>query len=130
MDHLLVRLLYKMTHALQMGSSEVTLLHDKSAAGQSLNARKQKTPALFHWRQHKMSFFCVLLPVFPKILLRNIHTIFSTHIPLKSVFLRDHKQSTLGTQFLDPRDFAAFYSYISTVFISIKRRSWPFKNRS
>jgi len=36
-----------MTHALQMGSSEVTLLHHKSAAGQSFNARQQKAPVVF-----------------------------------------------------------------------------------
>lgn len=47
-----------MTHAPQMGSSKLTLLHDKSAAGQSLNPRKQTTPAVFDWRQHKISFFC------------------------------------------------------------------------
>ena len=40
-------MLYKMTHALQMGSSEETLLHDKSAAGQSLNAYEQKPPVAF-----------------------------------------------------------------------------------
>lgn len=39
-------------------------------------------------KQHKISFFCVLLLVFPKIF-RDIQIIFTTHIPLKWLFLRD-----------------------------------------
>lgn len=42
-----VKLLYKMTHALQMGSSEATLPHDKSSAGQSLNDLQAKTTCRF-----------------------------------------------------------------------------------
>ena len=44
-------MLYKMTHALQMESSDETLPHDKSTAGQSLkvlNACERKSPVVFN----------------------------------------------------------------------------------